>query len=116
MLTEVEDAFRCMKTDLSLRPVFHKKEHRIDAHLFITVLAYHIMHTIRFKLRQNGLRFSWRTIRKNMRTLTRTTTVLKTIDEKQLHARASTEPEPFHKKILKALKISALPKSKKTII
>ena len=115
MLTEVEDAFRCMKTDLSLRPVFHKKEHRIDAHLFITVLAYHIMHTIRFKLRQNGLRFSWRTIRKNMRTLTRTTTVMKTIDEKQIHARASTEPEPFHKKILKALKIFSLLKSKKTI-
>ena len=116
MLTEVEDAFRSMKTDLSLRPVFHKKEHRIDAHLFITVLAYHIMHTIRFKLRQNGLRFSWGTIRKNMRTLTRTTTVMKTKDKKQIHARVSVEPEPFHKKILSALKISFLPKPKKTII
>lgn len=116
MLTEVEDAFRCMKTDLSLRPIFHKKEHRIDAHLFITVLAYHIMHTIRFKLRQNGLRFSWGTIRKNMRTLTRTTTVMKTKDKKQIHVRVSAEPEPFHKKILNALKISSLSKSKKTII
>ena len=74
------------------------------------------MHTIRFKLRQNGLRFSWGTVRKNMRTLMRTTTVMKTKDEKQLHARVSTEPEPFHKKILNALKISSLPKSKKTII
>ena len=116
MLTEVEDAFRCMKTDLSLRPIFHKKECRIDAHLFITVLAYHIMHTIRFKLRQNGLRFSWGTIRKNMRTLTRTTTVMKTKNEKQIHVRVSAEPEPFHKKILHALKISSLSKSKKTII
>ena len=116
MLTEVEDSFRCMKTDLSLRPIFHKKESRIDAHLFITVLAYHIMHVIRFKLRQNGLRFSWGTIRKNMRTLTRTTTVVKTKDEKQLHVRASTEPEPFHKKILRALKITSLLKSRKTII
>jgi len=116
MLTEVEDSFRCMKTSLSLRPVFHKKESRIDAHLFITVLAYHVMHTIRFKLRQNGLRFSWNTIRKNMRTLTRTTTVVKTKDEKQLHVRASTEPEPFHKKILHALKVISLLRPRKTII
>ena len=115
MLTEVEDAFRCMKTDLSLRPIFHKKEHRIDSHLFITVLAYHIMHTIRFKLRQKNLRFSWKTIRKNMRTLTRTTTVMRTKDEKQIHVRASTEPEPFHKKILNALKIFSISKLKKTI-
>jgi transposase len=116
LLTEVEDSFRSMKTDLSLRPIFHKKEHRIDAHLFITVLAYHVMHTIRFKLRQHGIRFSWGTVRKNMRTLTRTTTVMKTEDKKQLHVRVSTEPEPFHKKILNALKITSLPKPKKTII
>ena len=116
MLTEVEDSFRSMKTDLSLRPVFHKKEHRIDAHLFITVLAYHIMHTIRFKLRQHGIRFSWGTIRKNMRTLTRTTTVMKMENQQQIHVRVSTEPEPFHKKILNALKIISLPKPKKTII
>jgi transposase len=66
MLTQVEDAFRAMKTDLKLRPVFHRKEKRIDAHLFITVLAYHLMHHIRYKLRQSGLHFAWETIRKNM--------------------------------------------------
>jgi transposase len=116
MLTEVEDSFRCMKTDLHLRPIFHKKENRIDAHLFITVLAYHVMHTIRYKLRRCGLHFSWETIRKNMRTQVRVSTSIRTQDDKQLHVRATTEPEPFHKKIFKALKIFSFLKPRKTII
>ena len=116
MLTEVEDSFRCMKTDLSLRPIFHKKESRIDAHLFITVLAYHIMHTIRYKLRQNNLRFSWGTVRKNMQTQIRLTTSMKTKDGQHIHIRTSTEPEPFHRKVFHALKISSFLKPRKTII
>ena len=116
MLTELEDSFRCMKTDLNLRPIFHKKESRIDAHLFITVLAYHIMHAIRYKLRQKNLRFSWETVRKNMRTQIRLTTSIKTKDAKQIHIRTSTEPEPFHRKVFNALKISSFLKPRKTTI
>ena len=52
MLTDVEDAFRCMKSELGLRPIYHQKETRCDAHIFITVLVYHFLHAIRFKLRQ----------------------------------------------------------------
>jgi transposase len=47
MLTDVEDAFRSMKSELGLRPVYHQKEHRTDGHLFITVIACHIMQTMR---------------------------------------------------------------------
>jgi transposase len=116
MLTQVEDAFRAMKTDLKLRPVFHRKENRIDAHLFITVLAYHVMHHIRYKLRQCGLHFSWETMRKNMSSQIRVTTSLKTQEGRQLHVRATTEPEPFHKKIFQALKINSWLKPRKTLI
>lgn len=38
MLTDIEDAFLCMKSDLGLRPVHHQKETRVDGHLFITLL------------------------------------------------------------------------------
>ena len=47
MLTDIEDTFRSMKSELGLRPVYHQKEYRSDGHLFITVLAYHIVHAIR---------------------------------------------------------------------
>ena len=63
MLTDIEDAFRCMKSELGLRPIHHQKEARCDGHIFITVIAYHLMHAIRFKLRQRRVQFCWKTIR-----------------------------------------------------
>ncbi|HLE86580.1 MAG TPA: hypothetical protein VI727_02825 [Candidatus Brocadiaceae bacterium] len=44
MLTSVERAFRNLKSDLGLRPIYHQKERRVDAHIFISVLAYHVLH------------------------------------------------------------------------
>jgi transposase len=43
MLTELEDGFRTLKSELNLCPIYHKKENRGDAHIFIDVLAYHIL-------------------------------------------------------------------------
>ena len=54
MLTEIEATFRSLKTDLGLRPVFHHKEERVTGHLFITLLAYHLVHTLRYQLKQHG--------------------------------------------------------------
>ena len=63
MLSQVESAFRCLKSSLGLRPNFHQIEARADAHLFISVLAYHLLHTIEYKLRQCGDHRSWASIR-----------------------------------------------------
>jgi len=68
MLTQLEDAFRTLKTDLLLRPVFHQKEQRSDAHIFITLLAYHLLHSIRSYLKQKDIHLSWRHIRDQMST------------------------------------------------
>jgi len=62
-LTEIEQTFRVMKSDLGLRPIYHSKDERIERHLFITVLAYHTAHLVRTKLKQNGIHDSWVTIR-----------------------------------------------------
>ncbi len=66
MLTEVEDAFRWLKSELGLRPVYFQIEKRVDGHLFITLLAYHIVHCNRFRLKESRVRFSWKTIRDRM--------------------------------------------------
>ncbi|BBO18855.1 IS1634 family transposase [Candidatus Brocadia pituitae] len=54
MLTRVERAFRDLKSNLGLRPIYHQKEHRVDAHLFISVLAYHLLHAIEHTLKEKG--------------------------------------------------------------
>jgi transposase len=112
MLTDIEDSFRCMKSELGMRPVYHQKEHRVNGHLFITVLAYHVMHTIRFKLRSQGIGFCWTTIRKGLSTHLRLTTTMKRDDSKVIHIRKSSRPEPFHLKIYDALKLSHQPGKK----
>ncbi|MCF6246307.1 MAG: hypothetical protein L3J69_02990 [Desulfobacula sp.] len=50
MLTRIEGAFRSMKSYLGLRPIFHQNEKSANAHLLISVLAYHILHSIEYKL------------------------------------------------------------------
>ncbi|MEI9479993.1 MAG: IS1634 family transposase, partial [Deltaproteobacteria bacterium] len=117
MLTDIEDTFRSMKSELGLRPVYHQKEYRSDGHLFITVLAYHVAHAIRVQLRKQGIAHSWATIRKGLSTHIRITTAMKRDDGKVIHIRKSTRPEPFHRKIYDALHLSHRPgKTMKTII
>jgi len=55
MLTRIEDAFRSLKSELGLRPVYHQKEDRVDVHIFISILAYHISHAIEETLKKGGL-------------------------------------------------------------
>ena len=117
MLTDIEDAFCSMKSELGLRPVHHQKEDRVDGHLFITVLAYHISHTIRFKLRQKEICYDWKTIRNLLSTHIRVTTSMKTKDGKMIHIRQSCQAEPCHKQIYAALNLSSQPgKTTKTIL
>jgi transposase len=109
MLTDIEDAFRCMKSELGLRPIYHQKETRCDGHIFITLLAYHLLHTIRFKLRQKGVRFCWTTIRRQLSTQVRGTTTMKRKDGKVIHIRKSSKAEPPHQAIYDALNLSYQP-------
>jgi transposase len=117
MMTDIEDAFRCMKSELGLRPIHHQKEARCDGHIFITVIAYHLMHTIRHKLRQRSVRFCWTTIRRQLSTQVRTTTTMKREDNKVIRIRKSSKAEPVHEVIYDALNLSHRPgRIEKTIL
>ncbi|WP_219933119.1 hypothetical protein, partial [Massilia glaciei] len=58
-LTDLESVFRSLKTDLGLRPVYHQVERRVEGHLFISVLAYHFVHTLRLQLTAEGFNDAW---------------------------------------------------------
>jgi len=76
-LTEVEATFRTLKTDLQLRPVYHQKDNRTEAHIHLGVLAYMLVNTIRYKLKQNGIHHDWRNIVRIMNTQKLVTTSFK---------------------------------------
>lgn len=117
MLTDVEDAFRCMKSHLGLRPNYHQKEVRCDAHIFITVIAYHLLHTIRYKLRPKGVRYNWATLRKQLSTQVRITTTMKRKDNRVVYIRRSTKAELPHQVIYDALDLPYQPgRTVKTVL
>ena len=116
MLTDLEATFRSLKTELGLRPVYHQKEERVSAHLFITLLAYHLVHTLRVQLKQKGIHLSWQSIRHIMSRQQRITFSAPTQDKAQLFIRMTTQPEIQQKKIMDALGIQSDPIGKKKTI
>ena len=105
-LRGVEDAFRFMKSSLGLRPVYHQKEHRVDGHLWITIMAYHLIQQCLYQLNKQGINYHWKTIRKIMMGRVRVTMQAKTEEGKTLYHRSSTKAEGEQKEIYRALGIS----------
>jgi len=99
MLTNLESVFRSLKTDLGLRPVFHQIDRRVEGHLFISVLAYHFVHTLRLQLKDQGIDDSWETLRETLATQQRVTATLQRRDGRAVHVRKATRPEPHQQKI-----------------
>lgn len=104
-LTRVEEAFRCMKSDLGTRPIFHQTELRTRAHLFISVLAYHLQINIEYKLYKSGKPLTWRKVRGLLKTHQRSTIIL--IDAKKFvhHVRLTSQMEASQAEIYSLLNI-----------
>jgi len=109
MLTDLEAVFRSLKSELGLRPVFHHKEERVSGHLFITLIAYHLVQVLRYQLKAENINDSWQTIRRKMENQQRVTVILQREDGKTIHLRKATKAEPQQSVIYKALGISAYP-------
>lgn len=112
MLTRIENAFRSMKSSLGLRPNFHQKENRADAHMFISVLAYHILHSIEYKLRQHADHRTWATVREVLSTHQSLTIEYDVKEHDELHRhhlRLCSNPEPEHTEIYQRLGLKDVP-------
>jgi transposase len=109
MLTDLESVFRCLKSELGLRPVFHYKENRADGHLFITVLAYQAVQVIRRILKEHGLNDRWSRLREILSVQQRVTATFKRRDGHVVHVRKTTIAEPKLQTIYAALRITSEP-------
>jgi hypothetical protein len=105
MLTKVEKAFRNFKTDLGLRPNYHQLEGRVEGHVFITVLAYHLLHATEYMLRNQNCSLSWKSVNRLVSSHTYSTIVLPTTKGEVIHLRKPSIPEQVHKEIYDKLNI-----------
>jgi hypothetical protein len=92
-LLKAEAGFKMLKGTLGLRPNFHQKEHRVDGHIFITVLAYHLLCWIHNRLEASGERRTWRTIRRQLRTHCLLTTRFPLEDGRIVSVRKASVPD-----------------------
>jgi len=106
MLTDLEAVFRSMKSELGMRPVYHQKTARVEGHLWITLLAYHLVHYIRLHLKDHDIHDRWEALRCTMRGHMRITTTMRTRVGDTLHIRKAARPKPWQQTIYKALGLS----------
>jgi len=107
LLTRVESAFRTLKSPLMERPIFHHRETRVQTHIFLCVLAYHVLVAIEKHFLDQGIHTSWATLREHLSTHQVLTVVLPTRDGPELHIRKGSTPEEIHREIYRTLRIPA---------
>jgi len=109
MLTDLEAVFRSLKSELGMRPVFHQITERVTGHLFISILAYHLVHSIRYQLKTHNITSSWSDLRKQLAGQNRVTVSMQLTNDEIVHVRKSTRPESRQQKIYTALGICLHP-------
>jgi transposase len=106
LLTRAENAFRDMKSPLALRPIFHRLEARTEAHIFLCLLAYHLLIAIEKTLLDQGIHTSWASVCDTLKTHQVCTVVLPTDDGSCLRIRKAATPEPAVHQLYQNLAIS----------
>lgn len=109
IIREIEYTFRVLKTDLDLRPIYHKTDDASMAHLHLGMLAYWLVAAIRYQLKQKGENSDWREVIRTMNTQKCVTTSVENIKEETISIRQCTEPNQQVKKIYDLLNFKYAP-------
>jgi transposase len=104
-LTEVEAAFRALKSELSIRPLFHQLEKRVKAHVLVAFLGYALLVTLKHLLKRSHSSCSPRHALSVLSRVHSADIVLPTVDGREIRLRRITEPEDQQRTLLQALHI-----------
>jgi len=115
-IREIESSFRILKTDLQIRPVFHKTDENTLAHLNLAVLAYQLVNTIRYQLKAKGIHYDWSHLVRIMDTQKAVTATLLDKQGRKLYIRKCTNPEPKAREIYDALNYKWYPFIRKSVL
>jgi len=104
-LTRVEEAFRKFKSNLAVRPIFHKTQPRVHAHIFLSFLSLVMLQTFERHLQGAGLGRSPQKVLAELRAWNSMDVILPTTDGRELRRRVIAQPEPALKILLAQLRI-----------
>jgi transposase len=110
-LVAVEEAFKTLKGDLAIRPIFHQREHRIEAHIFIAFLAYCLHVTLGYRLKALAPGLTTRSVLEKFSAVQMIDVCVPTTDGRELSLTRYTHPEPELQLLLEKLKLALPPQS-----
>ncbi len=115
-IREIEATFRALKTDLDLRPIYHKTDLASMAHLHLGLLAYSVVNTIRYQLKQKDIHHQWNEIVRIMNTQKIVTTKMKNSFDQTITVRKCSEPNDHVIPIYDALNYKHRPFIRKKVV
>ncbi|HEX8896210.1 MAG TPA: IS1634 family transposase [Terriglobales bacterium] len=105
-LTQIEAAFKCLKSELGIRPIYHQLEHRVEAHILVAFLAYCLSVTLKYRLHAHAPGLTSRAVLDKLAAIQMLDVSLPTTDGRCLTMPRYTEPEPDVALLLHQLKLT----------
>jgi transposase len=105
-LTQIEAAFKCLKSDLGIRPIHHQLEHRVEAHILVAFLAYCLTVTLKHRLQMHAPGLTPRAVLEKLGAIQMLDVSFPTTDGRTLTMPRYTEPEPEQAILLHQLKLN----------
>jgi transposase len=105
-LTQIEAAFKCLKSDLGIRPIYHQLEHRVEAHIVVAVLAYCLSVTLRHRLQAHAPGLTVRAVLEKVASIQMLDVSFPTTDGRCLTMPRYTEPADDVALLLHQLKLT----------
>lgn len=115
-IREIESTFRCLKTDIDLRPIYHKNDDASMAHLHLAILAYWLVNTVRHQLKTEKINYEWREIVRIANTQKVVYSTAKNKINELIEVKKCSEPSDKLKAIYEVLKIKNQPFTKKSVV
>jgi len=103
-LTQIEAAFKCLKSDLGIRPIYHQLEHRVEAHILVAFLAYCLTVTMKHRLQLHAPGLTPRAVLEKLAAIQMLDVSFPTTDGRRLVMPRYTEPDPEQALLLHQLK------------
>jgi hypothetical protein len=108
-LTEIEQAFKDLKGDLAIRPIYHQLDHRIEAHIFLAFIAYCLQVTLKQRLRALAPGLTPRAVFEKLKTMQLVDVHLPTTDGRHIVLPRTTQPDSDQQVLLQQLKLTLPP-------
>jgi transposase len=108
-IREIESVFRCLKSDLDLRPIFHKTDDASKAHIHLGLMGYWVVNTVRYQLKGKGVTSDWRELVRVMHTQKCISTSMDNDKGQRISIRCCSKPEPKAALLYEALQMKSAP-------